>query len=386
MQGGALPISNGMKILLTGGGTGGHFYPLIAVAEEINRIAREKNLLKPELYFLSDREYDPKALFNNDITFKKVPAGKLRRYFSIQNFFDIFKTIAGTVKAIFTVFWMYPDVIFSKGGYGSFPAVVAARILRIPLFIHESDSVPGRANKQAGKFARKIAVSYPEAAPFFPIDKVAWTGNPVRKGIQTPLNEGAHQLLQFDRTIPTILVLGGSLGAEFINNAILDSLKDLVSNYQVIHQAGRNNIAVVSGVSQEILKGNQNANRYKVFDYLDDDSLRAAAGAADLILSRAGSAIFEIALWGKPSIIIPITDTNGDHQRKNAVAYEKAGACLVIEEANLKPHILLSEIGRILGDKALVAQMSENARTFAKPDAAEKIARAILSIALKHEV
>ncbi len=374
-----------MKILLTGGGSGGHFYPLIAVAEELNRIMAEKVLIKPDLYFLSDRPYDEKALFNNEITFKKISAGKLRRYFSIKNFFDYFKTAWGITRAIFTVFRIYPDVVFSKGGYAGFPAVLASRIFRIPLVIHESDTVPGRMNAWSSKFAERIAVSYPETTTYFPKDKTAWTGNPIRKEIQT-LSEGAHELLGFSKDLPTVLILGGSQGAMLINNAILDVLAELVKDFQIIHQVGPDNFQTIVGVSGVILKDSQNANRYRPFDYLNVESLKMAASCADIIVSRAGSSIFEIALWGKPSFIIPITDSNGDHQKKNAIAYEKSGACFVIEEANLKPHILLSEFKRLWQDTATREKMSENARRFAKADAAEKIARAILSIALKHEI
>lgn len=374
-----------MKILFTGGGSGGHFYPLIAVAEELNRITKQEKLIVPELYFLSDNPYDEKALFDNEIAFKKVSAGKLRRYFSIKNITDSFKTLWGTLRAIFTVFFIYPDVIFSKGGYASFPAILASRILRIPLVIHESDTVPGRTNAWAGKFAKRIAVSYQEAARFFPNDRVAWTGQPLRKEIREIVS-GAHELLKFDRNIPTILILGGSQGAELINNAVLDILSELVVEFQVIHQTGTNNLNSVSGVSRVILQKNNLASRYRPYDFLRGESLEMAAGAADFIVSRAGSTIFEIAFWGKPSIIIPIADSNGDHQRKNAIAYAKNGACLVMEETNLKPHILLSELRRLAADNVLKANMSESARAFSKPDAAEKIARAILSLALKHEV
>lgn len=374
-----------MKILLTGGGSGGHFYPLVAVAEELNRITAEERLIKPELYFLSDKPYDEKALFDNDITFKRISAGKLRRYFSIKNFSDTFKTAWGIVRALFTVFNIYPDVIFSKGGYVSFPVIIASRLFRIPLVIHESDTVPGRTNVWAAKFAKRVAVSYPETADLFPKDKVAWTGQPMRKEILT-LTPGARELLGFSKEIPTVLILGGSQGATLINDSILDILSELVKEFQIIHQTGAPNIDAVTKVSKIILKDSPNASRYRPFDYLLGDSLKMAAGAADFVISRAGSSIFEIAVWGKPSVIIPITDSNGDHQRKNAIAYLKSGACLVIEEANLKPHILLSELRRLVSDTQLRSQMSLNAKAFARTDGAEKIARTILNIALKHDI
>src|SRR5258708_16068996 len=176
-----------MKILFGGGGTGGHVYPIIAVAEELNAIIETEKILEARLYYLSTAPYDRKALYDNGITFVKINAGKLRRYFSFANIFDVVKTGIGIVNALVTMFFICPDVVFSKGGYASFPVLVAARLFGIPVIIHESDSVPGRTNLWAAKFAKRIAVSYEEASEFFPKEKTAYTGQPVRKGIRSPL-------------------------------------------------------------------------------------------------------------------------------------------------------------------------------------------------------
>jgi UDP-N-acetylglucosamine--N-acetylmuramyl-(pentapeptide) pyrophosphoryl-undecaprenol N-acetylglucosamine transferase len=374
-----------MKILLTGGGSGGHFYPLIAVAESINEIAKKENLVSAQMFFMSDSPYDAESLIENDITFIPISTGKVRRYASVSNFFDIFKTFFGILSALKKVFKIYPDVIFSKGAYASFPVLMAAKILKIPVIIHESDSVPGKTNLWAGKFAQKIAVSYPEAAKYFPEAKVAYTGNPLRKAVLNTTKNGAHEYLNLEKGIPTILIIGGSLGAKIINERILDSLPKLVEKYQILHQTGKNNVQEVSKVSDIILGNNPNKNRYRIFDYLNNLSLTMAAGAADLIISRAGSTIFEIASWGVPSIVIPITETNGNHQRINAYAYARSGAAFVIEESNLTTNILISEIDRVLQDKEMREKMSLAAKHFTHPDAADKIAREIINIALTHE-
>lgn len=374
-----------MKILLTGGGSGGHFYPLIAVAEEINVIALKENLLSAELYFMSDSPYDAQALVENNITFIPIFAGKMRRYASVHNFLDIFKTFFGVISALRKVFSLYPDVIFSKGAYASFPVLFAARLLRIPVFIHESDSVPGKTNLWAGKFAKRVAVSYPDAAKFFDQSKVAFTGNPLRKSILSINKTGAHEYLNLDKSLPIILIIGGSLGAQIINQKILDALPNLLEKYQIIHQTGKNNVAEVSKTADVILAGNANKNRYRIYDYLDDLNIVMAAGAANLIISRAGSTIFEIANWGVPSIIIPITETNGNHQRLNAYAYARSGGAMVIEESNLTTNILINEIERILQNTDLQAKMSASAKAFTHPEAANKIAREIINIALTHE-
>ncbi len=374
-----------MKILLTGGGSGGHFYPLIAVAEEINKIAKADNLVSAELYFMSDSQYDAEALIENDIKFIPISAGKIRRYASVLNFLDIFKTSFGIVSALVKVFRIYPDVIFSKGAYASFPVLMAGRLLRIPVIIHESDSVPGKTNLWAGKFAQKIAVSYPEAAKYFNENKVAFTGNPLRQAVLKVDKNGAHEYLKLEKDLPTILIIGGSLGAQLINDRILNALPELVNRYQIIHQTGKANVEEVSKTAEVVLGTNPNKSRYRVFDYLNNLSLMMAAGAADLIITRAGSTIFEIASWGIPSIVIPITESNGNHQRLNAYSYARSGAAVVIEEANLQTNVLISEIDRLLQNPDLRAKMSASAKTFAHPDAAEKIAREIITIALSHE-
>ena len=375
-----------MKILFTGGGSGGHFYPIIAVAEKLNEQIVANKLANVELYYMSTEPYDERLLYNNNIKFKKITAGKMRGYFSIQNFFDFFKMGWGVLKTFFQMFALYPDVVFGKGGYPSFPVLVAARFFRIPVIIHESDSVPGRVNAWAGKFAQKIAISYPEAVSFFPIGRTALTGNPIREEILRPSGKDAWNELKLERDIPVILILGGSLGARLINDQMVTLSPRLVENYQIIHQAGEANVAEVQETINGLLGGNKNAHRYHVYGYLDNEKMRLASEAATLVISRAGSAIFEIAAWGLPAIIIPIANHVGDHQRKNAFAYARAGAATVIEEANIGPNIIFSEIDRLMKYEEKRKAMKEAALAFSKTDAAEKIAEQIISIVLRHSI
>ena len=374
-----------MKIIFTGGGSGGHFYPIIAIAESIKKIAKDKKIIPPEMFFLSPTPYNQGLLYDYNIHYRRTIAGKIRRYFSLLNFTDFFKTILGVFSALFDVFGIYPDIVFSKGGFGGFPAVLAARLLRIPVFIHESDSVPGRVNKWTSKFAIRIAVSFREAAGYFPKEKVAYTGQPISEERLIPITNGAFEFFGFNESLPTILIMGGSQGAEIINNTILDILPDLVKNFQIIHQTGQANFEVMKESAAAVLLENPNKNRYKPFGYLNGLEMRMASGIASLVISRAGSAIFEIASWQKPSIIIPIADSNENHQVKNAFIYAKSGACSVLEEENLKDHILLAEIRKIAENKEVSDKMIEGAKTFFKPGAAHTIAHELLSIALSHE-
>jgi len=373
-----------MKILLTGGGTGGHFYPLIAIAEKIIELSDKQKIIDTKLYYMSDAPYDKRMLFENDITFVQIPAGKMRTYFSIKNFFDIFKTATGAFFGFITMFFIYPDVVISKGGYAAFPAVLAAKLLRIPVIVHESDSFPGRLNIWAAKFAQHVAISWPEAIEYLPKEKTILTGQPIRKEILHGDTNGAYEFFNLDPNLPIILVLGGSQGAEIINNIIVDTIPELLSRYQIIHQTGPNNIKDVLSRSKLLMEKNPNIVRYVPLPYLNNLSTRMAAGCANLVISRAGSAIFEIASWGIPSIIIPITNSNGDHQRKNAFNYARSGACEVIEEANLSGHLIVSEIDKLFSSQQKLIKMKENALAFAIPTAAEKIAQSAINIALTH--
>lgn len=378
-----------MKIVFTGGGTGGHFYPLIAVAEEVRKLARERRLIAPKLYYIAPSAFDQEALFENEITFISCPAGKMRRYVSWDNITDFFVTLSGIISALFTLFSLYPDVIFSKGGYASVPVVLAARLLGIPVIIHESDAKPGRANLMAASFAYRIAVTFDNAVPYFPKrvqNRIARTGIPIRNEIALPLTEGAKEELRLDETVPTLLILGGSSGARTINEVVLSGLPQLVESANIIHQTGRDLFTGVEATAQVILEKSPYASRYHPFAYLNALSMRRASGAADLILSRAGmTAVAEIAVWKKPAILIPIPEAVSHDQRMNAYAYAHTGAAIVIEEQNLTPNLLVSEVRRILADSALRTQMSEKSTGFASPEAGRIIAEELIAVGLSHE-
>jgi UDP-N-acetylglucosamine--N-acetylmuramyl-(pentapeptide) pyrophosphoryl-undecaprenol N-acetylglucosamine transferase len=378
-----------MTIAFTSAGSGGHFYPIIAIAEALEDLVREEHLIAPKLYYLAPQPFDEQALFENNISFVRIPAGKMRRYASFKNITDSFVTVTGTLYAIFVLFRLYPDVVVSKGGYGSVPTILAARLLRIPVIVHESDAKPGRANLLAAKFAKKIAISFESAADYFPKNvknKIARTGIPIRKALMRIESEGARQYLKLEENIPTVLVLGGSQGSMRINESILSSVPDLVSFANVIHQTGQANFKNVEAVAQVALADNPHANRYHPFNYLSEVSLQRVAGVADIVVSRAGAnSIAEIGLWKKPSILIPIPESVSHDQRSNAYAYAETGAAIVIEEENLTPHLLASEIRRIIDNPELGKKMSAAAEGFTDPDAARVLAHEVLALALQHE-
>lgn len=378
-----------MRIVLTGGGSGGHFYPLIAVAEAIEDICKERTLLEPSLYYIGPEPFDRGALLEHDITYKAGFAGRMRRHDKILNIFSVFTNAAGIIRSIFQLFNLYPDVVFSTGGFASFPTLYAARILQIPVVIYDADANPGRVSLWSAKFAKWIGLAHPNAAEKFPAkvrDRIARVGHPIRREIETPAKEGGHEFLKLDHSVPTIFVIGGSQGARAINEVILDALPVLIGKYNVVHQAGSANLEEVSGLAKVILKDSQFSGRYKAFGLLNTLALRMTAGVASLVISRAGSgSIFEIASWGLPSLLVPIPEDISHDQTENAFSYARAGACAVVEQRNLTPHVLVAEIDRIVGDSALRERMSAAARAFAKPQAAQKIAAILLETAIEHE-
>ena len=367
-----------MKIIFTGAG-GGHFYPLIAVAERVRKEAFIQKILQPELYFFSDKPYDEEALFNLECKFVETKAGKLRVYPSFDTITDFFKTIRGCFTAIFKLYALYPDVVFGKGGYASFPTLLAARILSIPVIIHESDTVPGRTTMWAGKFALRVALSYPEAAPKYPKDKIALTGQPIRDALLPPDNF-VRTYTKKDR--PVILILGGSQGSQIINSTFLQLLPTLLNTYDVVHQTGVENHEAIKQLAEQVLKNHEYKDRYFSEGFLD---VALFYPKVDLVITRAGSSMFEMVLWQLPMIVIPIPPSISRDQHSNAYAMASHGFAEVLEEDNLGPNIILSTISRILDNEDHYNKMIKNSFLFDDSrTAASVIARELIKIGLSH--
>jgi len=374
-----------IRIIFTGGGSGGHIYPIIAVAEKIKEIAR-KNNLELEMEFLgSAKNYQP-ILEGYGLSVKKITGSKIRRYFSLANFLEPFKFIFGLLEALVKVFFFMPDVIFSKGGPGSFSVVLAAAFYRIPIIIHESDAVPGLTNRLSAFFAKAVGVSFKSTLDFFG-KKSALTGNPVRSDLLENRDEKefAKRYWGFNPKKPLILVLGGSQGSERINDFIIQNSPEILKKYQVLHQTGELNYSQAKGelkfiaehLNEEIKKG------YQIVSYFKKD-LKEALAAADIVVSRAGAgSVFEIASFGKPAILIPLSESAGDHQRFNAYQFSSFGAGLVLEESNLLPNVFTVMLKKILENKEKYQKMSELSQNFFIPNSAEMLAGEVLRIALK---
>lgn len=373
-----------MRVLFTGGGTGGHFFPILAIIRELKRIAEDEKILDLELYYLGPDDFGQNSLKEEGVVCVKIGGGKLRRYFSFKNFLDIFKTALATLRGIWNMLLIMPDVVFSKGGYGSLPAVIGSMIFRIPLIIHESDSIPGKVNTFSAGAARRIGISFSGAAEFFPKDRTALVGIPIRKRILGGNLAEAKEDLDIFSNLTIIGFSGASQGAKKINEAVLGVLKELTEEFEVLHQTGPKNFEDVKGEASIILEFSHK-ERYHPHGFLDEIKMREFYMVSDIIVSRAGaSSIFEIAAWAKPAILIPLKDSAQDHQRKNAYEYAHMGAAIVIEEENLTPHVMLAEIKKVLGNPELTKKMKEAAQRFSRIDAGEVIAREILKLGTNH--
>ena len=365
-----------MKILFTGGGTGGHVFPLVAVAREIRRIYPKKDL---EFYYIGPSDdFGSIMLSQEDFIIKKIVSGKLRRYFSFQNFIDIvFKIPFGVLQSFFMILTIRPDLVFSKGGSGSISVTMPAKFLKIPIFIHESDVVPGLSNQKAAKWAKKIFTSF-EKTEYFDPESTTLTGNPIRKEILDGDKEKAGELFNLTFEKPIFLFIGGSQGAEAINDFVLEILEHLLKDYEIIHVTGKANFKQEEAES-EVVADKELWKYYHPVGFLDEEHTKHAYKVADFIVSRAGSgSIFEIAAVGKPSILIPLPSAAGDHQAKNAYVYSETGASLVIEQDNLTPNFFIENIELLFLNQEKIEQMKVAALAFSKPLAARAVAREIL--------
>ena len=255
---------------------------------------------------------------------------------------------------------------------------------RIPTLIHESDAIPGKVNAFSAGFAKRIGIAFAGAEEFFPKDRTALVGIPIRKRILGGNLAEAKEDLDVFSSLPVVGFLGASQGAQKINETLLGILKELTEEFEIVHQTGPKNFNEIKGEASVVLEFAYK-ERYHPYGFLDEVKMREFYLVSDLVVSRAGaSSIFEIAAWGKPAILIPLRNSAQDHQRKNAYEYARTGATIVIEEENLKPHVLRAEIKKVLGSPELMKKMGEAAQRFSRIDSAETIAREILKLGITH--
>jgi len=361
------------RILLTGGGTGGHIYPLIAVAKKLKQLDPTV-----ELKYFGPKNIFSFYLLGEGIAIKHITSSKIRRYFSFLNFLDGFRFIWSIFQAFFKVYFYMPNVCFSKGGPGSVPVVWACRFYNVPIIIHESDSVPGRANLITSKYSKIIELGFESAAEIFKnygsrTSIVRVVGNPVREEISRFVDSvEAKRVFKLDPLRKTIFIFPGSQGSARINDFVFKNLDSLLVKYQIIHHVGNANYMEYMHRFEKLPQG------YFAAAYFENN-LPEAYGAADLVISRAGATtIFELAALGKPAVLIPLQESANDHQKENAYQYAKTGAAVVIEEENLLINLLESQLHQIIDSSEKLKFMSQAAKSFYKPEAADTIAKDIL--------
>lgn len=365
-----------MKVVFTGGGTGGHIFPIISLIREIKR---RKPEIEIKIYYLGPKDsFSFKLLKKENVIIKKIWAGKIRRYFSFKNIIDIFKVPFGIIQAIFWLFVIAPDLVFSKGGYGSFPAVLASKILAVPVFLHESDTAPGLASKIEAKWATEIFTSFPDTEKI-PKDKKIWVGHPLRKEVMDGSAKKAKEELNISSDRQIVFFIGGSQGSQTLNENVLEALPKMIKKFEVIHQTGKKNFKQTKAEAESVIFEEENEKFYHPIPFLNGKQLGNVMKAADIVVSRAGSgSIFLLTAHRKPSILVPLSHAAQDHQVKNAYQLANKEACEVIEERNLHPHFLLARIEHFLSRIDLLKEMSNRAEEFSRPKAREIISSYIL--------
>lgn len=317
------------RIILTGGGTAGHVTPNIAL------LPRLKELGYDIQYIGSYNGIEKELIEQFQIPYHGISSGKLRRYFSLQNFSDPFRVLKGFGEANKLIKALKPDVIFSKGGFVSVPVVMAGKKRRVPTIIHESDMTPGLANKLSIPSATKVCCNFPETLEHLPADKAVLTGSPIRQELLKGNRIAALDYCGLTADKPVVLIIGGSLGSVVVNDAIRLILPELLKDFHVIHLCGKNKI----DESLRSLKG------YVQFEYIQSE-LKDIFALTDIVISRAGAnAICELLALRKPNLLIPLSAnaSRGD-QILNAHSFERQGFSIVIEEEDLSKEKLLSSI------------------------------------------
>ncbi|MBQ1901172.1 MAG: undecaprenyldiphospho-muramoylpentapeptide beta-N-acetylglucosaminyltransferase [Lachnospiraceae bacterium] len=317
------------KIVMTGGGTAGHVTPNIALMPALKEAGYEIE------YIGSYKGMEKDLIEKHGIKYYGIASGKLRRYFDWKNFSDPFRVIHGFFQARRLMRKLKPDVVFSKGGFVSVPVVLAAKAKHIPAIIHESDMTPGLANRIASKAATKVCCNFPETVKYLPADKAVLSGSPIRQELLHGDRNKAYAFTGFTEEKPILLIIGGSLGSVFVNNAVRDSLDTLLKDFQIIHLCGKGNL-------DPSLDGTAG---YRQYEFISKE-LPDLFAAADLIISRAGAnSICELLALHKPNILIPLSRnaSRGD-QILNARSFEKQGFSYVIEEEDVTSKSLTEAI------------------------------------------
>jgi len=370
-----------MRVLISGGGTGGHIYPALAVATQLQNTHHADIL-----YLGSDDGLETEIIPAAGLRLAVIKAGKLRRYLCWQAITGVARIPVGMAQALTIVHRFRPDVAFTSGGYVAVPAGLAARINSVPLLMHQQDVPPNLSNKLLAPLATRISLSFRDSVQHFPAGKTLLLGNPVRQAIldirQTAPQQSRSEL-GFMPDVPLVLVTGGSQGARHLNRVVCHALPELLKTCQILHISGQKLLQETRELSKQTLAhlDAETQQRYQLVPYMSEQ-MPLALQAADLVICRAGAAtLSELAVLGKPSILVPLPPTIGSSpQETNAATFARAQAAEVIRNDDLKPDMLLARVNSILTQPACLQSMVDALKAFAKPDATQAIVATILTM------
>ncbi|MFA5134710.1 MAG: UDP-N-acetylglucosamine--N-acetylmuramyl-(pentapeptide) pyrophosphoryl-undecaprenol N-acetylglucosamine transferase [Patescibacteria group bacterium] len=355
-----------MKFVFAGGGTAGSVIPLISVYHEL-----KKNLPDSDLLFIGTISGNPEKSIveQHGIRFTSIFCGKLRRYFDFRNILDIVLIAIGFFQSLKILVSYKPSAVVSAGSYVGVPVIYAAKLLNIPVLIHQQDIRPSLSNRLTAWIAGHITVSFDISTRFFNARKTSLTGNPFRPDILNGNPMRAISQYKFDEKIPTILIMGGGTGARFINQLVCQSIGELTKNFQIIHITG-------AGKSIQL----QDNSRYIQREFMAE-RMPDAYALASIVVARAGiSTCTELMHLGKPSILIPLPNS---HQEDNAQYFLDRSAVLVIEQDTATAKHFVETIRNLQANKVELQTLSKTIRTLGKTDAAQKIAQAIIGLCKK---
>lgn len=362
---------NKIRVIVSGGGTGGHIFPALSIAQEVKDRFPDAEILFVGAEGRMEMERVPAAGYK----IIGLPVRGLKRKLTLENIKVIRDFIKSRRLAKKIIIDFKPDAVVGVGGYASAPIVHAASRLKIPVLLQEQNSYAGVSNKILSKKATAICVAYDGMEKYFPAEKVINTGNPVRKfEIDNKLYDEALKHFKFKKGVPVLFIMGGSLGARTINLAIKKNFSTILeSNIQILWQTGK---FYYKDILDEF--GDSLPPNVRILDFVSRMDL--AYNIADLIVSRAGAlSLSEICLVGKPSILIPSPNVAEDHQTKNALALEQKKAAIMVKDNEAKEK-LVTKVLNLINDKKQLKELSENAKKLAKPDAASSIVNELLKM------
>lgn len=373
-----------IRVVVSGGGTGGHIYPALAVATHL------RDRYHAEILYLgSDDGLETQLVPAAGFRIATIKAGKLRRYISWNTVKGVARVPIGLAQAVGIVRSFRPDVVFSSGGYVAVPAGLAARINGVPLLMHQQDVPPNLSNKLIAPLASKISVAFADSVQYFPARKTLHLGNPVRQEIlsirQTTVEE-ARQALGFQPEIPLLLVTGGSQGARHLNQTVVESLPAILPHWQVLQISGNKLFAETQEAANRVLQNvDENLKqRYRLVAYMSDE-MPMALQAAAIVLGRAGAAtLSELAVLGKPGILVPLPPAIGSSpQEVNADMFGRENAAIVVRNSALRSETLIEQLTTLSNSTERLLSMSEAVLRFARPHATDDIVEAVVKLAGK---